>query len=192
MKRSGIPMTILIDCGILLMCFLLLLPGCGNQPDEPGQFPSSTTVLPGRVQTTEAREGDTVKVHYTLTLEDGTVYYSSLGDEPNEYILGQDELVPDFEKAIIGMMVGESKTITIPAERAYGSYNNELIYEMSRDNLPAGVNPEIGQRLQAIQPDGQVDIVTIIKVSDESVTVDANHPLAGKNLTLEIELLEIE
>ncbi|MFC2042515.1 peptidylprolyl isomerase [Chloroflexota bacterium] len=177
---------------ILLVCFSLVLAGCGRQSDESVPPLSSPTVLPERTLTVEAKEADTVKVHYTLTLEDGTVYYSSLEGEPNEYILGQDQIIPDFEKAIIGMKVGESKTITIPAEGAHGSYKNELIFVMSRDSLPEGLNPEIGQQLQAVRPDGQVDIVTILKVSDDSVTVDANHPLAGKDLTVEIELVEIE
>ncbi|MFC1995235.1 peptidylprolyl isomerase, partial [Chloroflexota bacterium] len=93
----------------------------------------------------EVKDGDTVKVDYTGTLEDGTVFDTSLEREPMEFTLGQGQLIPDFEQAVIGMKVGESKTITIPAERAYGPYINELIAVIDRDSLPEELNPEVGQ-----------------------------------------------
>ena len=141
---------------------------------------------------TQAKDDDTVKVHYTGSLEDGTVFDTSLEREPLESTLGQGQLIPGFEQAVIGMKVGESKTVTIPAEQAYGQYNNELISIMDRDNLFEGLDPEVGQQLQAQQPDGQTIIVTVTEVSETSITVDANHPLAGKDLTFEIELIEIQ
>ena len=141
---------------------------------------------------TQAKDGNTVKVHYTGSLEDGTVFDTSLEREPLEFTLGQGQLIPGFEQAVIGMKIGESKTVTIPAEQAYGPYNNELISIIDRDNLAEGLDPEVGQQLQAQQPDGQNIIATVIEVSETSITVDANHHLAGKDLTFEIELIEIQ
>jgi len=141
---------------------------------------------------TQAKTGDTVKVHYTGTLKEGSVFDTSLDREPLEFTLGRGQLIPGFEQAVIGMTVGESKTVNIPVDQAYGPYNNELISVIDRDKLPEGMNPEVGQQLQAQQPDGQTRIVTVIDISETSITVDANHPLAGKDLTFEIELIEIE
>jgi len=141
---------------------------------------------------TQVKTGDTIQVHYTGTLEDGTVFDTSLKREPLEFTLGQGQLIPGFEQAVIGMKVGESKTANIPAEQAYGQYSNELISVIERDKLPEDLDPEVGQRLQAQQPDGRTKIVTVINVSETSITVDANHPLAGKDLTFEIELIEIQ
>ena len=141
---------------------------------------------------TQAKTGDTVKVHYTGTLEDGSVFDTSLDREPLEFTLGQGQLIPGFEQAVIGMRIGESKTVNIPVDLAYGPYNDELISVIDRDKLPEGMNPEVGQQLLAQQPDGQTGIVTVIDISETSVTIDANHPLAGKDLTFEIELIEIE
>ena len=140
----------------------------------------------------QAKIGDTVKVHYTGTLEDGSVFDTSLDREPLEFTIGQGQLIPSFEQAVIGMTVGESKTVNIPVEQAYGPYNEELIFVIDRDELLEGMNPEVGQQLQAQQPDGQTRIVTVIDISEISITVDANHPLAGKDLTFEIKLLEIK
>jgi len=141
---------------------------------------------------THVETGDTVKVHYTGTLEDGTVFDTSLDREPMEFTLGQGQLIPGFEQAVMGMQVGESKTVTIPAEQAYGSYNDELIFVVGREQLPENLEPAVGQRLYVGRPDGQTVIVTVIELSETSITVDANHPLAGKDLTFEIELIQIQ
>ncbi len=141
---------------------------------------------------TQAKTGDTVKVHYTGTLKDGSVFDTSLDREPLEFTLCQGQLIPGFELAVIGMTVGESKTVNIPVDQAYGPHNDELIWVIDRDRLQEGMNPEVGQQLQAQQPDGQTRIVTVIDISETSITVDANHPLAGKDLTFEIELIEIK
>jgi len=141
---------------------------------------------------TQVKTGDTVKVHYTGTLEDGSVFDTSLEREPLEFTLGQGQLIRGFEQAVVGMRVGESKTVNIPADQAYGPYNNELISVIERDELPENLDPEVGQQLQAQQSDGQIRIVTVIDVSETSITVDANPPLAGKDLTFEIELVEIQ
>jgi FKBP-type peptidyl-prolyl cis-trans isomerase 2 len=140
----------------------------------------------------EARNGDTVQVHYTGKLADGTVFDSSVGREPLEFTLGAGQMIPGFEEAVFGMKVGEKKTVTIPVDEAYGPYRDDLVVEISREKLPSDMTPEVGQQLVMRQPDGREIVVTITKVSDETVTVDANHPLAGKELTFEIELVKIK
>jgi peptidylprolyl isomerase len=142
----------------------------------------------------KVKDGDTVKVDYTLTLDDGTVYDTSEGKEPLEFTLGDNKVIKGFEKAVLGMKVGETKTMTIPPDEAYGQYHDELVYVLDKSNLPelpAGEEPQVGQKLQGTDSNGQTVIATIIKVDETTVTVDANHPLAGKNLTFEITLVEI-
>jgi len=159
---------------IFLLVIALLIPGC-SATDE----------------TAKAKDGDTVQVNYTGKLADGTVFDSSIGRQPLEVILGKGQVIPGFEKAILGMKVGENKTVTISANDAYGPYRNELIFEVPKEKLPAGVTPQVGQQLQGSQADGSVMVATITKVSDETVTLDANTPLSGKDLTFEIELVKI-
>jgi len=139
-----------------------------------------------------AKDGDTVRVHYTGTLDDGTTFDSSVEREPLEFTLGQDQVIPGFEEAVRGLEVGQSKTVTIPAAEAYGPYSEQLVMEIGRDQLPEGLDPEVGQQLQAQGADGRTTVVVITEVSETTVTVDANHPLAGKDLTFEIELVEIK
>jgi peptidylprolyl isomerase len=138
------------------------------------------------------KNGDIVKVHYTGTLEDGTVFDTSREREPLEFTLGEGSLIEGFEQAVIGMQVGQSKTVTIPAEKAYGPHRDELVFVLGRNQLPGDLDPKVGQQLQAKQPEGQTITGTIIDVSEMSITVNANHPLAGKDLTFEIELMDIE
>ncbi len=140
----------------------------------------------------KAESGDTVKVHYTGTLEDGTVFDTSVEREPLEFTLGQGQLIPGFEQAVIGMKIGDLKTINIPADQAYGPYRDDLILVIERDQLPEGLDPEVGQQLPITQADGEVVGVMVSDVSEATVTIDANHPLAGKDLTFEIELIEIQ
>lgn len=157
-----------------LLMLALLVPGCG--------------AIDGAAK---AKDGDTVQVNYTGKLADGTVFDSSVGRQPLEVVLGKGQVIPGFEKAILGMTVGENKTVTIPADEAYGPYHNELIFEVPRENMPTGVTPQVGQRLQGSQEDGSVMVATITKVSDNTVTLDANIPLAGKDLTFDIGLVKI-
>ena len=138
-----------------------------------------------------AKRGDTVRVHFTGRLEDGTVFDTSAERGPYEFTIGESRIVPGFSHAVIGMKPGESKTVEIPAKKAYGLHRKEMIAVIERNKLEAHLNPEIGQRLRIDQADGQKIPATVIKVSASSVTLDANHPLAGKNLTFDIELLEI-
>lgn len=136
-------------------------------------------------------ESNTVKVHYTGTLEDGTIFDSSKEREPLQFTMGQGQLIPGFEKAVLGMAVNESKTFTIPSDEAYGAKREELIQDIDKGVLPPDMEPAVGQQLVSTQPDGRELMVTVVGVSDDKVTIDANHPLAGKDLTFEIEVMEI-
>ena len=138
-----------------------------------------------------AKKGDKVKVHYTGRLEDGTVFDTSVERGPYEFTIGQSKIVPGFAEAVIGMKPGQSKTVEIPAKKAYGLHRKDMIAVIERSKLPAHLNPEIGQRLRIDQADGQKIPATVTEVSDSTVTLDANHPLAGKDLVFDIELLEI-
>ncbi|PSB35662.1 FKBP-type peptidyl-prolyl cis-trans isomerase [Stenomitos frigidus] len=139
----------------------------------------------------QVKTGDTVKVHYTGKLDDGTVFDSSAEREPLEFTLGTGSIIPGFERAVLGMSLGESKTEVIPTDDAYGPHLEEMVVVVDRQQMPAEIEPQIGQQLQLQQQDGQVLPVVITDVSDASVTLDANHPLAGEALTFDIELVEI-
>jgi peptidylprolyl isomerase len=139
----------------------------------------------------QAKDGDSVKVHYTGKLKDGSVFDSSEGREPLEFKVGAGQVIPDFENAVIGMNIGDSKTVDTPAENAYGAYSNEMIVDVPLDQFPPDIKPEIGLTLQMRQPDGHALNVVVSNVSDTVATLDANHPLAGKDLTFEIRLIEI-
>lgn len=139
----------------------------------------------------QAKDKDKVKVHYTGKLEDGAVFDSSKGREPLEFTLGENQVIPGFDQGVIGMAIGDSKTLTIPPEDAYGPIREDMIVEVKKDQIPKDVDASVGQKLQAQQPNGQPIPVTIIGVSDDTVTIDANHPLAGKTLVFDVELVEI-
>jgi len=138
-----------------------------------------------------AKTGDVVRVHYTGKLADGTVFDTSAGSEPLEFTLGEGKVIPGFEEAVTGMQVGESKTVTIPADEAYGQRRDDMVFKVERDDLPADIDPEVGMQLQMNQGDGSIAIVTITEVSETTITLDANHPLAGQDLIFDIELVEI-
>lgn len=138
----------------------------------------------------EAKNGDTVRIHYTGTLDDGSVFDSSEGEEPLELTLGSGEVIPGFEQAVEGMKPGDKKEVTIPSAEAYGSRNDEWVLVVERENFPEHIEPEPGQQLELSQ-NGQSFVVTVTDVSDDSVTLDANHPLAGKDLRFALELVEI-
>ncbi len=139
----------------------------------------------------KAKVGDTVKVHYTGRLEDGTEFDTSSGREPLEFTIGAQQVIQGFEDGVIGMEINETKTVTIPADMAYGPYHEELALDVPKEQFPPNIHPELGQQLQLTQPNGQPINVTITQITDEVVTLDANHPLAGKDLTFDIQLMEI-
>lgn len=139
----------------------------------------------------QAKQGDTVKVHYTGKLGDGTIFDSSLDRAPLQFTIGAGDIIPGFETAVLGMNPGESKTQVIPTDQAYGPHLEEMVVTIDRQQIPPDIQPEVGQQLQIQQPDGQVLPVVITDVSTASVTLDANHPLAGEDLTFDIQLVEI-
>ena len=188
----GLPMKILRTICPLLVCFSLVFAGCGTQSSEL-ETPSSSPILaPEATITVEAKDGNTVKVHYTGTLEDGTVFDSSVDREPPEVTLGAGEMITGFEEAIRGMKVGQSKTVTIPADKAYGPHLTSRLLVIEREQLPENLNPKVGQRFQMLQTEGPTILVIVAEVFETFIVVDANHPLAGQDLTFEIELVDIQ
>ena len=139
----------------------------------------------------QAKSGDTVKVHYQGTLEDGTVFDSSREREPLEFTLGGGNIIAGFEEIVTGMSPGETKLERIPANKAYGPKRDDMVMEVDRQQVPDEIDLQLGQQLQVRQESGQAVPVTITDLSDNTVTLDANHPLAGKDLMFEIELVEI-
>lgn len=138
-----------------------------------------------------AKQGDTVRIHYTGTLRDGTEFDSSRDREPLAFTVGSGEVIPGFDTAVTGMTVGESKTVTIPAEQAYGPHRAELIVEVPRSQVPPQITPRVGQRLQLGRGD-QALMVVVREVRDETLVLDGNHPLAGEDLTFALELVEVQ
>lgn len=139
----------------------------------------------------QAKAGDTVKIHYTGTLDDGSQFDSSAGRDPLEFTLGEGQVIPGFDKAVEGMAVGDSKSVNIPAEEAYGPRHDQMIQEVPLSALPDDLEPQVGMGLQARRPDGAMLDLTITAVGEESITVDGNHPLAGQVLNFQLELVEI-
>jgi peptidylprolyl isomerase len=139
----------------------------------------------------DAKDGDTVKVHYTGTLEDGTVFDSSRDREPLEFTLGKGQLIKGFENAVLGMSTGETKTVRIPSNEAYGPRRDELLLKFNKTDFPPDIEPIEGLVLTLKNPDGRSLVARITEVSGDSVTLDANHPMAGKDLTFEIDLVEV-
>jgi peptidylprolyl isomerase len=140
---------------------------------------------------TQAKDNDSVKVHYTGKLKDGTVFDSSKDRSPLQFQLGEGQIIPGFEQAVMGMSPGETKTVNIPSDQAYGPRLEDLIQEVPRQQLPTDMEFKVGQRLQLGQEKEHPMIVEVTDVTEASITLDANHPLAGKDLLFDIELLEI-
>lgn len=139
----------------------------------------------------QAKAGDTVKVHYTGKLDDGTVFDSSAGRDPLEFTVGAGQMIAGFDAGVNGMNVGETKTVTIPSDDAYGQHRAEMVLTVGRDEMPPDMEVNPGDQLQMRHESGQVVVVTVTDVSDTNVTLDGNHPLAGKDLTFDIELVEV-
>jgi peptidylprolyl isomerase len=140
---------------------------------------------------TQVKEGDTVRIHYTGTLSDGETFDSSQGREPLEFTVGSGQIIPGLDAALPGMAVGDKKTVEVPAADAYGDPDPGAQQAVPRADIPADIPLDIGTRLQVQTPQGQVMPVTVAEVTEEQVILDANHPLAGKDLTFAIELVEI-
>lgn len=167
MKKYG-----LILLSLIILPILIITAGCGGGAAV-------------------AKTGDTVKVDYTGTFNDGTQFDSSIGKEPLQFTLGTGQVIAGFDAAVTGMKVGEKKTVTIPFADAYGPRDENLVAEVSRSKLPDTVTPTVGMQLQITQQDGSVVPVVITAVNESTITIDANHPMAGKDLTFELTLVEI-
>jgi peptidylprolyl isomerase len=132
-----------------------------------------------------------VRIHYTGRLTDGTQFDSSDGREPLEFQLGSGQIIQGLDEQVQGMSVGDKQTVTIPADGAYGPHRPEGVQSVPRTQIPEGVDTSIGARLQATGSDGRAMTLTVVDTSDDAVTVDANHPLAGKDLVFDVELVEV-
>jgi peptidylprolyl isomerase len=166
----------------LIIVAIVLAAGCGGSPEA--------TPAPTVDAMQEAQIGDTVTVRYTGTLEDGAIIGSTTGREPAQFVVGDGELIAGFEKAVIGMKRGEIKNVVIPPDEAYGYRRAELVKEVPRDELPPEeLKP--GSQFFGVNSDGSNTVVTVISISDTSAVIDENHPLAGRDLFYEIELVDI-
>ncbi|MEX2453650.1 MAG: peptidylprolyl isomerase [Rhodospirillaceae bacterium] len=140
---------------------------------------------------TQASNGDTVRIHYSGKLKDGTVFDSSDGKDPLQFTIGEKTIIPDLEESVVGMTVGDAATVEIMSENAYGPRRPEAVQAVERSMIPENVEVAVGSQLQATAPDGQVLVLTVVDAGPENVTLDANHPLAGEDLVFDIELVEI-
>lgn len=139
----------------------------------------------------EAKQGDTVHVHYTGRLADGTTFDSSQDRDPLEITIGEGAVIPGFEKAVQGMEPGDQKTAEVPVEEAYGPRRDELVMDVPRTQLPEGLDPKPGEQLRMQTPDGQAVPVVVADTTEEEIKIDANHPLAGEDLTFDLLLVKI-
>ena len=139
-----------------------------------------------------AQQGDTVKVHYTGRLDDGSVFDSSEGGAPLEFTIGGGQMIPGFEQGVVGMAAGESRTVIIAADQAYGIYQPQGVIEVPRSDIPVSLPLEVGMQLQATGRDGRPAYMTVLELSADRVKLDGNHPLAGKDLTFDLQLVEIQ
>lgn len=139
----------------------------------------------------QAEKGNTVKVHYTGTLTDETIFDSSREREPIEFTVGAGQMIAGFDSAVVGMKVGDSKKVTIPSAEAYGEKNPEALIKVDKAQLPEGMKPEVGMQLEAKQEDGRSQVLVVDQVAEDHVILDGNHPLAGKDLVFDIEMMEI-
>ncbi|GAA5079284.1 peptidylprolyl isomerase [Maritalea mobilis] len=140
---------------------------------------------------TQAKPGTTVSIHYTGTLADGTTFDSSEGRDPLTFQMGEGQIIPGLENALSGMSEGDKKTVTIPAAEAYGPHREDAMQQVPREAVPDHIPLDLGTQLQVQTPEGQTLPVTVAEVTDETVTLDANHPLAGKDLTFAVELVKV-
>ncbi len=140
---------------------------------------------------TQVKDGDTVKIHYTGRLDDGTTFDTSADNDPLEFTVGSHDVIAGMESAVVGMEPGDEKTITIPSDEAYGPYHDEMVVVVDRSEFPEEMAIEVDQQLSVMLEDDQSIIVTVTEITDDGVTLDANHPLAGEDLTFDIQLVEI-
>lgn len=139
----------------------------------------------------KVKNGDVINIHYKGTLADGTIFDSSEGREPLKFTVGEGMVISGFDKGVLDMGIDEEKTINIPELEAYGPYNEDMIIEMPIDQVPADMNPEVGMEVHLSDPEGNIMPVVVTDLNDKTIKLDANHPLAGKDLTFELKLVSI-
>lgn len=140
---------------------------------------------------TKAKTGDSIKVHYTGTFDDGTLFETSVGGAAIEFTLGSGEVIPGFEKGVEGMAVGDKRSIRIPAAEAYGEYYPEYVQEFDRNQITTDRELEVGMEIKATTPEGHTFAVFVTAINGDRITIDGNHPMAGKDLNFELELVDI-
>lgn len=166
--------------------------GCPQVTRAPAGVAASAILSKMKdVLMTEVKSGDTVRIHYKGTLDGGEVFDSSEGRDPLEFVVGSGQIIPGLDKAIPGMKVGDKKTVNVPVDEAYGAHDPNGLQAVERSQFPADIPLEAGTPLQVQTPDGRQIAVTIYEVREDEVILDANHPLAGRDLTFDIELVEI-
>jgi peptidylprolyl isomerase len=148
-------------------------------------------IMEERSRMAKIKNGDTIKVHYEGKLDDGSVFDSSKDHDPIQFEVGKGQVIPGFEEAVVGMNQGDTKTVKISSDKAYGPSREEMIQIIDRSQIPPNIELEMGQQLRVNGPGGQPVIVKIVDVSEATVTLDGNHPLAGKDLTFEIEVVDV-
>ena len=140
----------------------------------------------------EVKKGDKVKVHYTGKLPDEPIFDSSREREPIEFTVGAGQMIEGFDNAVVGMKIGDTKVVEIPSDKAYGPKRDEAIITINKNQLGEGLDPQVGMQLEATQPDGRKQILVIQEVKEEEIVLDGNHPLAGKELIFDIEVVEVQ
>lgn len=139
----------------------------------------------------QAQEGSTVKIHYTGKYEDGSVFDSSRERDPMEFVIGEGQTIPGFEEAAVGMAPGDIKSVTITPDKGFGDHEDDMVQDVPRDQLPTDLDVELGNVLEVTAPDGESYNVRVVKMDDETITLDANHPLAGETLSFDLEMVEV-
>lgn len=139
----------------------------------------------------QAKQGDTVQVHYTGKFQDGEVFDSSANGDPLQFTIGQKQVIPGFENAVVGMEIGEQKTTNVPADQAYGPHREDMVLAVKPNQFPEDITPTVGDQLQVQMQDGTPVVVQVAEVAEDKVLLDANHPLAGKDLVFDIQLMGI-
>ncbi len=140
----------------------------------------------------QIKNGDKIKIHYTGRLENGTVFDSSMEKEPIEVKVGEGKIISGLEEALVGMSTGETKTVKLKADEAYGPYRDDMVLTVNREELPENLDPQVGQQLQISKPEGPVFNVRVTDASESSVTLDGNHFLAGKDIIFDLKVVEIQ
>jgi peptidylprolyl isomerase len=186
MRERIVAVTTLMKVSLMLFLImgLVLINGCGKKEEkQPSEKGGEKTIV---------KKGDSVKIQYTGSLEDGTIFDSSKAGEPLEFTVGGGQIIPGFDEAVEGMKLNEEKKVTIKAEDAYGERDETLIREFPRNSLPENFKPEKGMVIQLQDQTGRPMPATIIDITENSITVDLNHPLAGKDLTFDMKVVGIE